>query len=651
MKICFVHEEYPLETNFGGIATYQKNMAEELVRQGNEVYVICRGLKEDKNYVENGVNVYRIHVEETENQKNNYINYRKKVAKLLLDLQNKKLIDLIEVPDWGAETIFFEKQRKIPLVVRLHTPLKVWLKYNQNNFGKVTNLMLKWEKKMLNKADLVTCCSYALEKIIKKEFKLKNIIVIPNPANITNFYRDKKVKKENKLIFVGSLEERKGIVVLAKALNLVFTKYPDLKIQFIGKDTTRNSKNISTKEYIYELVNPKYHDNLIFLGQLPNVELNKYLNSSLVGIYPSLFDNFPYVVLEAMVTGLQIVGSSNSGMSEMLSEDSIYETGNCDNLAAKIIEKYELALKENVNIQNIKMVSEKYEPNNICLKMTNLYIDTIKKYYKNEVTLEELQCVLNKITNEKIVKFKKENQGVANLVYKVNTVNNSYIIKKYLYDYDFSLEDKLYNQYEQANINVIRPLNKTVVNYKFFSYNIFPYIKADKNKIIDKVFLDKVVDCNRKIDADSILLKKCNYYYEQLKSNETNKKDILYVLNIYEKIKNLSIFKETYLNHGDISKSNILCSNNKNYLIDFDEVTITTNLYDLAVIVVKLYTKNNKFNYNLDEKLKLVVVFYLCKILLEKFYLHSIGKINLYSFSQMKDNYKKYLKLLKELDI
>ena len=114
MKICFVHEEYPLETNFGGIATYQKNMAEELVRQGNEVYVICRGLKEDKNYVENGVNVYRIHVEETENQKNNYINYRKKVAKLLLDLQNKKLIDLIEVPDWGAETIFFEKQRKIP---------------------------------------------------------------------------------------------------------------------------------------------------------------------------------------------------------------------------------------------------------------------------------------------------------------------------------------------------------------------------------------------------------------------------------------------------------------------------------------------------------------------------------------------------------
>ena len=32
MKICLVHEEYPEETNFGGIATYQKNNAEEYVK-------------------------------------------------------------------------------------------------------------------------------------------------------------------------------------------------------------------------------------------------------------------------------------------------------------------------------------------------------------------------------------------------------------------------------------------------------------------------------------------------------------------------------------------------------------------------------------------------------------------------------------------
>lgn len=650
MKICFVHEEYPLETNFGGIATYQKNMAEELVKQGNKVYVICRGLKEDKNYIENGVNIFRVYVKETKNQKENYIKYLKKVANILIDLQKKELIDIIEVPDWGAETVFFEKYRKIPLVVRLHTPLKVWLKYNQNNFGKITKSMLKWEEEMLNKADLVTCCSYALEKIIKKTFNLNDIVVIPNPANITNFYYKDKIKKENKLIFVGSLEERKGVIALAEALNLVFDKYPNLKIQFIGKDTTRNKKNISTKQYIYDVVNPIYHNNLIFLGQLPNYELNEYLNSSLVGIFPSLFDNFPYVVLEAMITGLQIVGSRNSGMVEMLNQDSIYETGNSNDLANKIIEKYKLSLIENINFENIKTVKERYNPTNICLKMTDLYIKTIKKYYSNNTSLNELQTVLNKIVNENIVKFKKEKQGIANLVYKVTTTNNVYIVKKYLYNYDFNLENELYNKYEKCNINVIRPLNNEIINYNFMNYNIFPYIKEDKNKVIEQEFLDKIINCNRNVDSKPILLDKCNNYYNYLKENNINNKDIIYVLNTYENIKDLSLFKETSLNHGDISKGNILCSNKKNYLIDFDEVTITTPLYDLAVIIIKQFVKNNKINYNLNEELKIVVKFYLCKILLEKYYLHIVGKINLFSHEQKKDNYKKYLKLLKKVN-
>lgn len=142
MKICFVHEEYPEETNFGGIATYQKNMAEELVKQGNEVYVICRGLKESKKYIENGVNIIRIFVEQTQNQIWNYKEYRRLVANELKKLQDNRKIDIIEVPDWGAETIFFEKYRKVPVVVRLHTPLKVWLKYNKNNFGKITKKCL-----------------------------------------------------------------------------------------------------------------------------------------------------------------------------------------------------------------------------------------------------------------------------------------------------------------------------------------------------------------------------------------------------------------------------------------------------------------------------------------------------------------------------
>lgn len=392
MNICLVHEEYPEETNYGGIATYQKLMAEKLVRQGNSVYVVCRGLTEDKNYIENGVNIKRIYIPETNNQVDNYINYRKKVAKILAELQQEGKIDIIEVPDWGAETIFFESERKIPLVVRLHTPLKVWLKYNKNNFGEIKELLLEWEEKMIKSADLITCCSNALKKIVVNEFNVKSrqIHVTPNPANINNFYFDKKIEKENKIIFVGSLEERKGICVFAKALNIIFDKYPNIKIEFIGKDTNRNYKNISSIKLIKSIVNKKYISNLCFLGHLSNFELNKYLNSSKVAVFPSLFDNYPYVVLEAMTVGLHIVGSKNSGMVEMLDDsNSIYETGDYNDLAKKIIEKYELSFVEKNNLLHIKRVKRICNPLFICKKMICLYEKTIndyqsrKKYLKN----------------------------------------------------------------------------------------------------------------------------------------------------------------------------------------------------------------------------------------------------------------------------
>lgn len=672
MRVCFVHEEYPEETNFGGIATYQKVTAEELVKQGNEVYVICRGLEKDKNYVENGVNIHRIYVPKTKNQVHDYVKYRKRVSKILKELQDKKLIDIIEVPDWGAETVLFEPYRKIPLVVRLHTPLKVWLKYNKNNFGKVTELMLNWEDRMIKNADSVTCCSKALKDIIVNEFEINEsqIIVTPNAANITNFYRNESIKKENKLIFVGSLEERKGVCVLAHALNIVFEKYPDLKIEFIGKDTNRNNENISTIQLIYKIVNNKYKNNIKFVGQIHNYELNKYLNSAKLGIFPSLFDNFPYVVLESMATGLHIVGSKNSGMVEMLNDDaSIYETGNHKDLAEKIIQKYELSLKQEINKENIIRVKEAYNPTKICEELLTLYNETIEKHNSKNVSKEGLQIILNNVTTDKIISFKREKGGVANLVFKVKTKNKSYIIKKYFHNYDFELPKELYQKYEEANLKFAKPINDELIYYDSYKYNIFDYIK--KNKLCKKEsnLFEKVICCERKTRKNPTLLKKCDKYYNYLINTKEfsgiEKEEVDYVINVFENIKNMDMLNEKYLNHGDISKSNIIKSKKNYYIIDFDEVTITTPLYDFAVIVVKHFIKDEKLDINkcnfLKEKIKNyypnyvdrdyenILKYYLCKILLEKFYLHSVKQINLFSKRQMQDNYKKYLNLLKQI--
>ena len=670
MKICLVHEEYPEETNFGGIATYQKRVAEEYVKQGHTVYVIARGLKKYQHYTENGVNITRIYVKQSNNQIDNYIKYREKVATELKRLQRKKLIDIIEVPDWGAESVLFEKYRKVPLVVRLHTPLKVWLKYNKNNFGEVSKLMLTWEDLMIKNANLVTCCSTILKNIIVKDFNIssKKIIVTPNPANTINFKKDNSIMKENRLLFVGSLEERKGVCVLAKALNIIFKKLSNIHIDFIGKNTKRNNKDISTIDYIKQIIKPEYQDRVSFLGQLPNSELNYYYNRSKVAIFPSLFDNFPYVTLEAMATGIRIVGSRNSGMTEMIDDNCLYKTPDHKDLARLICNEYKKSLTNPYNEQNIKKVNSKFNSTTVCKKMLSLYKKTISDYHNYYISTDDIQKVLKcGRIKEKIINITRETGGVANAVYRIETQNKKYILKRYNYKVNFKLSKILSIKYKKLGLIPVLAINKKTIRFNKYNFNIFPFVE---NTSLLKNFderLVKIVLADRKYHKKNIINDKCQFYYSNLKLKKSNdiKDKIDYVLKIYEKIKDEPLLCENFINHGDISRSNILVNDNNLYIIDFDETTIAPNLYDFAVISIKFFMDKNSFNFNDYNKFKQNIIsntnyndddcnnilkFYLCKILLEKYYLHTIEKIDIFSKEQQRDNFIYYHNLLNKLD-
>ncbi len=668
MRICLVHEEYPAETNFGGIATYQKRLAEEYVRQGHKVYVIARGLKKDQHYIENGVDVTRIYVPQTDDQIQNYVTYRERVSEHLLRLQNNNQIDIIEVPDWGAETVLFEQYRKVPIVVRLHTPLHVWLQFNKNNFGAVTQQMLEWEKYMLNVADQVTCCSRILKRIVVGEMgiKAKNILVTPNPADLTNFCLDSEIKKQNRILYVGSLEERKGVVVLAKALNIFFAKYPDVQIDFIGKDTNRNNLNISTIEYIRQIVEPRYHKNLNFLGQIDNEKLNQYYNRARVAVFPSLFDNFPYVVLEAMATGVQVVGSKNSGMVEMLADKCVYNTPDEKDLARLIIEKYAKSLTEPYNMDNIRRVKRWYQAKPVCRNMCRCYEKVISDYKNYNVPQEVLQAVCDAQNLGTIKDVERITRGVANAVFKVATDKDTFIVKKYNYNIDFALSEELISRYHIDRVHMVKPMNNEPISVQGYTFNIFPYIKGVLLKTSDVGSLVPLILTDRSTNKNGIVQSKCEFYYNELQNvfiPEDIKDDVQYTLNVFAKIKKSDILKETCLNHGDLSRTNILKNRDGLHIIDFDETTIGPFLYDFAVVGIKFCLDGGRFDECKYDSLKnaivgkskyssddcdIVVKFYLCKILLEKFYLHCIGKINLFSKNQMRDFYLQYLNVLKD---
>lgn len=666
MKICFVHEEYPRETNFGGIATYQKIMAEYYANHGDKVYVVSRGCK-DMEYFENGVHVFRVASDNNPNDIDSIKEYRMKIAKILKKLQDANEIDIIETPDWGANTIYFEKYRTIPLVIRLHTPLKIWLEYNNNDFGESKDLILNWEGQMLNNANVITACSKLIKNAVVKQYNINNnIIVIPNPYNGADFRVDS-TKENTNLIYVGSLEQRKGVLLLAQALNEVMDKFRDNIIYIVEKDTKRNIRNISSKKCMLEMIDKKYHYRVKFIGQVDNDRVNYYLNKSCVAIFPSIFDNYPYTILEAMASGKHIVCSDNIGSVDLVSKNNyVFKSNNYNDLSKKIMQLLS-DKKDYINYDNIKIVKFNCNQNRICNRMKKIYEKAILDYKEIQGKTEAIQAFNRLFKNINIKSIKKLNRNLANIVYVATTQTAKYIIKKYNYNYDFDLCNELYDIYEKNDIKIIRPINDNVIIINNNKYNIFHYVNHGDGIIIDD-FIVKLVNLDRKTTKKPNLLAKCDKYYNYLTGlanrNYITAKDEIFVINEYKRLKNMSLFNEQYLNHGDLSYANIIFNRGTPYIIDFDETLITTKLYDFAVMFIKVKINDKNidskemlsvvkrllpdYNYDINDYLNTIKL-YLCKILLEKFYLFEKNKIDLFSRIQLNDNYQKYIKMLKEI--
>lgn len=338
MNICLVSQEYPYETDFGGIATYMGYLSKGLTNLGNKVFVICRSFKEDSINKTNNLVVYRL-------KENDEYEYRVRVAETIKTISKSVKIDIIESPEWGADLIeyyhIYKEKLGIPVVIKLHTPYFVWKKYNYLQEREMNKKIEYWEKKIICEADSVFSCSDDLKIIVSAKYGLdsKMIRTIPNMISVPArklIEKDKVVS--NAIYYIGSIEQRKGVLILAQAFNTIKKKIPSAKLFFVGRDTNRNDKNISTVSYIKSIVEDE--TSVEFVEHVKNDFVVSYMELANVLVFPSLYENFPYVVLESMLCGKAIVGSRSGGMKEMLKENRealFYTPEDAIELAGQII--------------------------------------------------------------------------------------------------------------------------------------------------------------------------------------------------------------------------------------------------------------------------------------------------------------------------
>jgi glycosyltransferase involved in cell wall biosynthesis len=139
--------------------------------------------------------------------------------------------------------------------------------------------------------------------------------------------------KNKVILYVGILEQRKGIHFLLEAYRNVIENLKNTSILIIGG----GSEEVRLKEYCRQ---NGLAENVVFAGYKQPSELPKYYALSDLFIFPTLWDPFGLVVIEALASGLPVLCSFYAGAAE----DLIREGNNGYILEPRDIEKMSLLL-------------------------------------------------------------------------------------------------------------------------------------------------------------------------------------------------------------------------------------------------------------------------------------------------------------------
>jgi glycosyltransferase involved in cell wall biosynthesis len=137
------------------------------------------------------------------------------------------------------------------------------------------------------------------------------IPVFPNASGHENDTRS-----NFRILFLSNLIPQKGYFDLIQAIPVILQKYPGTKFYFAGewKDDPAQTKN-GVMKFIRD---NQLTEDVVFCGKVDQAAKIELLSLSDIFVFPTHFDSFGLVLLEAMQFGLPIIATSVGAIPEII---------------------------------------------------------------------------------------------------------------------------------------------------------------------------------------------------------------------------------------------------------------------------------------------------------------------------------------------
>ncbi|MBN8836630.1 MAG: glycosyltransferase family 4 protein [Sphingobacteriia bacterium] len=190
--------------------------------------------------------------------------------------------------------------------------------------------LLRIEQMELEDADAIVVASTFTRKTLIDNGVAGDKIYV-NPYGIDLHHFKEKYSYNNKrsirLLFVGSLNARKGVAFLLNTFNSMNANH--LLLTFAGYNGAELNDQLTKNSYT----------NISVLGKILHDEMPSLFLKHDVFVFPSFFDGFGLVILEAMACGLPVITTSATGGPDIIEhgkEGFIIEPGNEEQLKKAI---------------------------------------------------------------------------------------------------------------------------------------------------------------------------------------------------------------------------------------------------------------------------------------------------------------------------
>lgn len=322
MNIVLCSREFPGFNPSGGIGVYVRAVARVLVEQGHAVLVITEGKKVELLRHQEGYEVQTI--KSMDGFKTDPHGYSYQLYKTIRDLHQERHFDVIEFPEYQGEAYFTVKAKRllgefddVTLVVHGHMSLKLVDRLNEEFTGLYRQSIFNIEQYSIAYADQVTIPSQDLRDLYNQEIPRSYLLKShPMPHFASRMSPQRRRGARPVLLYVGRIEHRKGVDLLVEASVRLMTAGLEFRVRLVGGDTTRHEA--SYQAHLLRLIPKQLAHAFDFVGPLQRDALTREYEAASAVVFPSRFENWPNVCLEAMAHGKIIVASKHGGMREML---------------------------------------------------------------------------------------------------------------------------------------------------------------------------------------------------------------------------------------------------------------------------------------------------------------------------------------------